>query len=161
MPDKGAKVLQAEAAVKEKLQKKQRELDQLDIRINPPKAKSESPLWKQDEAKVLSSETPRVSESIKFDFKDIPLNPRESFVVNGLGKKALENLNQQKFLTHDKLEKLHGSLVSRPGEDEKCPDPPGLKSKLMGHQQHALAWLKWRETQKPRGGILGLLYKVL
>lgn len=24
----------------------------------------------------------------------------------------------------------------------------------MDHQRHALAWMAWRETQRPRGGIL-------
>ncbi len=34
-------------------------------------------------------------------------------------------------------------------------DPGGLKVSLMAHQKRALAWLMWRETRIPSGGILG------
>ncbi|XP_017886271.2 transcription termination factor 2 [Ceratina calcarata] len=60
---------------------------------------------------------------------------------------ALESIN-------DRLQDLHGSLETRPSEDEKARDPVGLIVKLMPHQQHALAWLLWREQQRPSGGIL-------
>lgn len=33
-------------------------------------------------------------------------------------------------------------------------EPNGLKVQLMDHQRHALAWMSWREQQRPRGGIL-------
>lgn len=49
---------------------------------------------------------------------------------------------------------MHGSLESCPAENVFADDPPGLKVTLMPHQKHALAWMKWRENQKPRGGIL-------
>lgn len=90
-----------------------------------------------------------------FNVHDIPIVPKTSFAVDDLGKKALETLNRQQSLTHKKLEQLHGSLTSRPTEDQKANDPYGLKIQLMGHQKHALAWMMWREKQKPRGGILG------
>jgi transcription termination factor 2 len=32
---------------------------------------------------------------------------------------------------------------------------------LMQHQKHALAWLMWRESHKPNGGILGKLFNPL
>lgn len=32
--------------------------------------------------------------------------------------------------------------------------PRSVKVPLMKHQRHALAWMNWRERQKPRGGIL-------
>ena len=49
---------------------------------------------------------------------------------------------------------LHGSLESCPAENVLAEDPEGLKVTLMDHQKHALAWMHWREKQKPRGGIL-------
>ena len=34
-------------------------------------------------------------------------------------------------------------------------DPAGLTVTLMAHQSKALAWMTWRESQVPSGGILG------
>ncbi|XP_014225120.1 transcription termination factor 2 isoform X1 [Trichogramma pretiosum] len=90
----------------------------------------------------------------EIDYKNIPNVPQTSFVTNDLGKKAMETLSKQQSLTHQRLEQLHGSLTTRPTEDQREKDPTGLKITLMPHQQHALAWMKWREKQKPKGGIL-------
>lgn len=53
------------------------------------------------------------------------------------------------------LANIHKGVVDRPKEDEMDEDPPGLKTKLMVHQKHGLAWMRWRESQKPKGGLLG------
>ena len=50
---------------------------------------------------------------------------------------------------------LHRSLEGLPAPDEMAAEPAGLKVSLFPHQRHALAWLQWREQQKPSGGILG------
>lgn len=73
-----------------------------------------------------------------------------------LGKKAQETRDREYTLTVERLQDLHGSLVARPSEDTRAEDPPGLKVKLMPHQQHALAWLMWREQKRPAGGVLGI-----
>ncbi|XP_022352247.1 transcription termination factor 2 [Enhydra lutris kenyoni] len=52
------------------------------------------------------------------------------------------------------IDELHASLESRPGETAMAEDPAGLKVPLLPHQKQALAWLSWRESQKPHGGIL-------
>ncbi|XP_029803887.1 transcription termination factor 2 isoform X1 [Suricata suricatta] len=52
------------------------------------------------------------------------------------------------------IDELHQSLESRPAESALAEDPPGLKVPLLLHQKQALAWLLWRESQKPHGGIL-------
>ncbi|XP_027957765.1 transcription termination factor 2 [Eumetopias jubatus] len=52
------------------------------------------------------------------------------------------------------IDELHASLESRPGETVVAEDPAGLKVPLLLHQKQALAWLLWRESQKPHGGIL-------
>ncbi|NXX89006.1 TTF2 factor, partial [Centropus bengalensis] len=49
---------------------------------------------------------------------------------------------------------LHKSLESCPTEQTTAEDPSGLKVLLLPHQKQALAWLLWRESQKPCGGIL-------
>ncbi|XP_057321676.1 transcription termination factor 2-like [Microplitis mediator] len=82
------------------------------------------------------------------------LKPTASTIIDGLGKKALETFKNEQALTIERLEHLHGSLESRPAEDHRAEDPRGLVIRLMPHQQHALAWLLWREKQKPRGGVL-------
>ncbi|XP_073824210.1 transcription termination factor lodestar [Musca autumnalis] len=70
------------------------------------------------------------------------------------GKQGMATFNNQKVLTIERLKDLHGSLESCPAENVLAEDPKGLKVTLMDHQKHALAWMFWREKQKPRGGIL-------
>ncbi|XP_063112254.1 transcription termination factor 2 isoform X2 [Cavia porcellus] len=57
-------------------------------------------------------------------------------------------------LTSEAIDELHRSLESRPGETAVAEDPVGLRVPLLLHQKQALAWLLWRESQKPQGGIL-------
>lgn len=52
------------------------------------------------------------------------------------------------------MQDIHSSLKTCPTEDILAEDPVGLRVTLMNHQKHALAWMNWRENQKPRGGIL-------
>ncbi|KAJ8963879.1 hypothetical protein NQ314_005315 [Rhamnusium bicolor] len=70
------------------------------------------------------------------------------------GKKAMSTYDAQKAVTMDRLQQLHGSLKDCPSEDTLAKDPKGLIVELMPHQKRALAWLMWREKQKPSGGIL-------
>lgn len=72
----------------------------------------------------------------------------------------MENYQNQKALTVESLEQLHGSLKNRPTDDQLADDPKGLKVTLMEHQKSALAWLMYRERQKPSGGILGTFFEV-
>ncbi|XP_008204612.1 transcription termination factor 2 [Nasonia vitripennis] len=104
---------------------------------------------------LYANNDPAFSEQFdNFDVHEIPKVPQTTFKTDDLGKKALETLNKQQSLTSKRLEQLHGSLTLRPAEDQREKDPAGLKVPLMDHQQHALAWMKWREKQKPKGGIL-------
>ncbi|XP_062960117.1 transcription termination factor 2 isoform X2 [Cynocephalus volans] len=57
-------------------------------------------------------------------------------------------------ITSEAIDELHRSLESCPGETAVSEDPAGLKVPLLLHQKQALAWLLWRESQKPQGGIL-------
>ncbi|XP_011191517.2 transcription termination factor 2 [Zeugodacus cucurbitae] len=70
------------------------------------------------------------------------------------GKQGLATFNAQRELTVERLKDIHSSLKSCPTEDVLAEDPVGLRVTLMDHQKHALAWMNWRENQKPRGGIL-------
>ncbi|NWQ61932.1 TTF2 factor, partial [Neopipo cinnamomea] len=55
---------------------------------------------------------------------------------------------------YEAINQLHRSLESCPTEQTVAEDPSGLKVPLLPHQKQALAWLLWRESQKPCGGIL-------
>ncbi|KAK9876174.1 hypothetical protein WA026_011291 [Henosepilachna vigintioctopunctata] len=77
-----------------------------------------------------------------------------SVELKTFGKKGLENYNIQKALTVERLEQLHGFLENCPTNNHFAEDPKGLKVGLMAHQKTALAWLEYRELQKPSDGIL-------
>ncbi|XP_073950159.1 LOW QUALITY PROTEIN: transcription termination factor 2-like [Choristoneura fumiferana] len=70
------------------------------------------------------------------------------------GKQAMSTHLAERNLILDRLRDLHESLASRPPEEQLDKAPSALKTALMPHQLHALAWLRWRETQRPAGGIL-------
>lgn len=81
-------------------------------------------------------------------------SPKAGFDINKLGHMAQATFAREEQLTVETLKNFHGSLETCPGEDVLHKDPRGLKIKLMPHQKHALAWLLWREQQKPPGGLL-------
>jgi hypothetical protein len=67
---------------------------------------------------------------------------------------ALKTHQIQQTLTMETLDNLDSSLKKCPGEEDE-ENVSGLKVDLLTHQKQALAWLLWRESQKPAGGILG------
>ncbi|XP_014614738.1 PREDICTED: LOW QUALITY PROTEIN: transcription termination factor 2-like, partial [Polistes canadensis] len=83
-----------------------------------------------------------------------PVKSAKTIDSKKLDKIAEEILDHKFTLTAERLQDLHELLVAQPSEDTKAEYPPGLKVKLMPHQQHALAWLMWRERERPLGGVL-------
>ncbi|XP_045442951.1 transcription termination factor 2 isoform X6 [Pipistrellus kuhlii] len=79
-----------------------------------------------------------------------PAAPQEN--LNGPPNQ--ERLHAVWKITSEAIDELHRSLESCPGETAVAEDPAGLKVPLLLHQKQALAWLLWRESQKPQGGIL-------
>ncbi|XP_050470437.1 transcription termination factor 2 isoform X1 [Bombus huntii] len=120
--------------------------------------KSESHSVKQEMSFVEEEKKEKEPYSEKFnsyyDSCSIRSKLKSSAESGELGKQAQATLDRERSLTVDRLQDLHGSLVARPTEEDKAEDPQGLKVKLMPHQQHALAWLMWREQQRPPGGVL-------
>ncbi|XP_052744209.1 transcription termination factor 2 isoform X2 [Bicyclus anynana] len=70
------------------------------------------------------------------------------------GKQAMSTHVAERNVILDRLRDLYESLASRPKENSLAKQPAGVKTELMEHQLHALAWLRWRETQRPSGGVL-------
>lgn len=70
------------------------------------------------------------------------------------GRMTEDRLCAVRNATSEAIDHLHKSLESCPSPETTVADPPGLKVPLLLHQQQALAWLLWREAQKPSGGIL-------
>ncbi|EAT42091.1 AAEL006331-PA [Aedes aegypti] len=70
------------------------------------------------------------------------------------GKQGIATFETQKTITLDSLSSLHKSIEGCPSEDTFADPPKLLRIELMDHQRHALAWMLWRESLKPRGGIL-------
>ncbi|XP_061697524.1 transcription termination factor 2 isoform X2 [Syngnathoides biaculeatus] len=70
------------------------------------------------------------------------------------GRMTDDRLLAVKNATCEAIDHLHTSLESCPSADTEALDPKGLKVSLLAHQRRALAWLLWREAQKPCGGIL-------
>ncbi|KAI3355711.1 hypothetical protein L3Q82_004301 [Scortum barcoo] len=70
------------------------------------------------------------------------------------GRMTEDRLLAVKNATCEAIDHLHKSLESCPNAEAEAPDPRGIKVLLLAHQRRALAWLLWRETQNPCGGIL-------
>ncbi|XP_067157585.1 transcription termination factor 2 isoform X3 [Apteryx mantelli] len=70
------------------------------------------------------------------------------------GRMAEDRIRAVHSATSDAINHLHKSLESCPTEQTVAEDPSGLKVPLLLHQKQALAWLLWRESQSPCGGIL-------
>ncbi|KAM9486816.1 transcription termination factor 2 isoform 2-T2 [Clarias gariepinus] len=70
------------------------------------------------------------------------------------GRMTEDRLLAVRNATTEAIDHLHHSLESCPSTDTEAQDPKGIKVQLLPHQRRALAWLLWRETQKPCGGIL-------
>ncbi|XP_061722002.1 transcription termination factor 2 [Cydia pomonella] len=70
------------------------------------------------------------------------------------GKQAMSSHLAERNLILERLRDLHSALATRPAEEKQAKAPAALKTELMPHQKHALAWLRWREGLNPHGGIL-------
>ncbi|NXO61427.1 TTF2 factor, partial [Phainopepla nitens] len=70
------------------------------------------------------------------------------------GRMTQDRVRAVHHATFEAINHLHKSLESCPTEETAAEDPSGLKVPLLQHQKQALAWLLWRESQRPCGGIL-------
>uniref|UniRef100_A0A8D0EN81 Transcription termination factor 2 n=1 Tax=Strix occidentalis caurina TaxID=311401 RepID=A0A8D0EN81_STROC len=82
-----------------------------------------------------------------------PQNFAKQFNLYG-GRMTEDRIRAVHRATSEAIDHLHKSLESCPTEQIAAEDPSGLKVPLLLHQKQALAWLLWRESQRPCGGVL-------
>lgn len=70
------------------------------------------------------------------------------------GQQGMATFNTQKTLTLNRIEKLHKAMEKCPTETDFADQPENLNIQLMPHQLHAIKWMRWRENQRPKGGLL-------
>ncbi|XP_050057917.1 transcription termination factor 2-like isoform X3 [Aphis gossypii] len=134
--------------------------DEIDKKIYLEKIIKNEKLFNEFDEKLDVNETvtlPYISQSLaKSTNSRSALTKKAAANINihAMGEKALCTYLTQQTMTLDVLEVLHKSLDTCPSSGVLMEDPEGLVVSLMPHQKHAIAWLIWRESQKPRGGIL-------
>ena len=72
------------------------------------------------------------------------------------GRMNQQRKEEAKSVTVEAMTKIHESLETMPDEGDEETQPVMLRSNviLFAYQRQGLAWLLWRETQHPAGGIL-------
>ncbi|XP_023179025.2 transcription termination factor 2 [Drosophila hydei] len=143
LPDKGTQIKKRIEVLRQDIEIKNKYLNGLTVVKDNPQIKVSQP--RAINARQLQGEAPN------WDQLSAAVNQIQP---THTGAKGLATFNAMKALTIDSLKDLHGSLKGCPADNVLADDPKGLKVKLMDHQRHALAWMFWRETQRPRGGIL-------
>ncbi|TDG46655.1 hypothetical protein AWZ03_006967 [Drosophila navojoa] len=143
LPDKGTQIKKRIEALRQDIEIKQKYILGLTVMKDKPQIKVTQPR--------TSNPRPPQNEAPNWDQLSAAVNQIQP---THTGARGLATFNAMKALTIDSLKDLHGSLKGCPAEHVLADDPKGLKVKLMDHQRHALAWMFWRETQRPRGGIL-------
>uniref|UniRef100_A0A8C3J7S8 Transcription termination factor 2 n=1 Tax=Calidris pygmaea TaxID=425635 RepID=A0A8C3J7S8_9CHAR len=103
---------------------------------------------------------PELCETICLTVQSIKQNKGPSLGLNsGMqnlygGRMTEDRIRAVHSATSEAINHLHKSLESCPTEQTVAEDPSELKVPLLQHQKQALAWLLWRESQRPCGGIL-------
>jgi len=144
LPDQGA-------SIKNKLVQVENDISRLTREVKEAAVNKQASLfnsgWAQQRNNLGKMDT---NEMMKM-FQDAPAQDR---LYGG----RMNNFQRQeaKSVTVDAMAKIHKSLETMPAEGDEEEQPESLRSsiKLFPHQKQALAWLLWRETQHPPGGIL-------
>lgn len=71
-----------------------------------------------------------------------------------LEKFGMQHFNAMTGEVDSALKHLTEQINDRPPDTDEVEQPKYLKVELMKHQLQALWFMMWRETWKPRGGIL-------
>lgn len=103
-----------------------------------------------DEVMIVEPTNNNQQKNVAKDWRD----DLESIQPRWTGQQGLSTFNTQKTLTLNRIEKLHKAMSKCPTESDLARQPDHLNVQLMPHQLHAIKWMRWRETQKPKGGVL-------
>ncbi|XP_008199533.2 transcription termination factor 2 [Tribolium castaneum] len=133
LPDRGKSLIDKEQSLIKLLQEQKDLLDTMEVNNEEP------PLTAQNRIEVAWDEIEAGVGAV---------GPRT------FGKIGVARFKAEKSMAMETLDSLHKSLETCPTEKDTVEDPRGLKVPLMPHQKQALAWLLWREKQKPSGGLL-------
>jgi len=136
------------ASIKKKLMEVEMDIERLSKEVTEiNKTKFSNSAWAQQRNKLGQVDT---NEMMKM-FQEAPAQDR---LYGG----RMNNFQRQeaRSVTVDAMAKIHKSLETMPAEGDEETQPESLRSSinLFPHQKQALAWLLWRETQHPPGGIL-------
>lgn len=157
LPDNGANLkksinaLRAQIIEKERHKQQQSVADSIELIDSDDESNDKD--WKEESVgkeKVTKSWDEKRVQRQNDDWRDgiNKIQPKHT------GEQGMETHNIQKALTLNRIAKLHKAMERCPLDHELAPQPEHLKVDLMRHQKHALKWTRWRETQKPKGGIL-------
>uniref|UniRef100_A0A1Q3EX87 Transcription termination factor 2 n=1 Tax=Culex tarsalis TaxID=7177 RepID=A0A1Q3EX87_CULTA len=158
LPDKGVNLMRRIVKAKEEIAGLAKELNGLEVQEskslrNDIRQSFESTNNSLASANASVKSVKDEDKVINISWDDIK-KAADQIVPVHTGKKGIATFENQKTLTMGRLETLHKSIETCPSEDTYAEPPKLLKIELMNHQLHALAWMMWRENQKPRGGIL-------
>uniref|UniRef100_A0A8C5U7M2 Transcription termination factor 2 n=1 Tax=Malurus cyaneus samueli TaxID=2593467 RepID=A0A8C5U7M2_9PASS len=145
LPDKGQRLLK-------QVQDLEASLSALNISTADTSEKGRANFFFSSESKVLRFTVQPFQPVIPFSLRAGQLN----FGVQNLygGRMTEDRIRAVHSAIFEAVNHLHKSLESCPTEETAAEDPSGLKVPLLQHQKQALAWLLWRESQRPCGGIL-------
>jgi transcription termination factor 2 len=150
LPDKGAKLRIKVQELTQKIEEQNKKLENLAVDEN---LNLKATLLKDKAYNVSTSTQGNTDDDVIIVDKDALIRG-EDLQPKHFGKVGLKNFQERKALTLETIEDLHDEMKERPKEDDLDEPPKYLKVQLKQHQLHALKFMRWRETQKVKGGIL-------
>lgn len=146
LPDGGQKMIKQTEDLERKIKNKEMELASIERNGNIETIEID------DDVEPLPNRknVPSSSRQKEIDWRDAINTVRPTH----LGEQGMQTHNREKALTLNRIGKLLKATEQCPSENDLAKHPDNLKIQLMPHQLHGLKWMCWRETQKPKGGIL-------
>ncbi|XP_045133532.1 transcription termination factor 2-like isoform X2 [Portunus trituberculatus] len=127
------------------------------ILVEPPQPYKQSHVPNDKELKLTVNDSEmHLKQHLSQNVLDALYTSDKNFGKHNYGGKVSYARHREMVrVTTDAVESLHNALLSCPDvEVTKEEQPSCLKVALMDHQCRGLAWLLWRESQLPPGGIL-------